>query len=544
MKKLSFLLLLCLCLNLLPTAAAQENGAAIRVAMPPFDSLDPTSVSRFDLSKTDLLENLLVGLTRLNASTGQVEPQLAQAWSVSPDGLTWTFTLRDDIQWVKWEAGTVVAVRPVVAGDVVFAIQRACDPNRPSPVTANIGIIAGCLETTQLRDPWRIDQAYLNRAIGATAIGDHTLQIKLLFPAAYFLTLTTLPEFRPLPFELVSGATTWPIATTMMTSGAWAVSSWDAEQMLLTTNPFWPLEREGNLEQIEIRFGSFATVPNADIARIDALTAKGLPEFAKSTQGQTLLLLGFSFEYAPLENQQVRQALAQAINRGQLATQLSGIGPQDYQAMTVFTPRTVIATPSTQGASFDPATAQQLLAAAGYPQCNRLPTKITLVVENTPLAIAAGQFIIQQWRQNLGCAEGVFEVATASRQALVDTAHGTVEAGDTGVASRFQVWLVSWTADYPDANAWTSDALHCQVGFMRPGRLCDTGDNLLERAATLHDLEARHITYAQAELVFFGVGGSFPIIPLALTTEYWFQNSTLSGVSNYGPFQFDRWVVR
>lgn len=544
MRKLNFLVVMALLLSLLPSVVAQESSATVRVAMPALDSLDPTSVSRFDLNKVDLLENLLVGLTRLNANTGEVEPQLAREWSVSSDGLTWTFTLRDDVQWVKWENGAAIAVRPVVAGDVVFALQRACDPNRPSPVTANIGIIAGCLETAQLRDPWRVDQAYLNQHIGAVAVDNQTLQFKLLFPAAYFLTFTTLPEFRPLPAELISGAAAWPLATNLMTSGAWAVSAWDGEQMLLNANPFWPMEREGNAEQIEIRFGDFVSVPDVDIARIDALTAKSMPEFAKSSQGQTLLMLGFSFEYPPLESQQVRQALAQAINRGQLATQLSGVGNQDYQAASIFTPRTVIATPSTQGVNFDPTAAQQLLAAAGYPQCNRLPSKITVVVENTPLAITAGQYVVQQWQQNLGCAEGVFELAAAPRQSIVDSAHGTVEASEEGVVSRFQIWLVTWTADYPDANAWTADALHCQVGYMRTGRTCDTADNLLERAATLNDLEARYTAYAQAELALFGAGGSFPVVPLALTTEYWFQNSTIEGVASYGPFQFDRWVVR
>lgn len=544
MKKLNFLVILSLLLSLVPTLAAQEDTATVRVAMPALDSLDPTSVSRFDLNKVDLLENLLVGLTRLNANTGQVEPQLAQEWSVSPDGLTWTFSLRDDVQWVQWQAGAAVVVRPVVAGDVVFALQRACDPNRPSPVTPNIGIIAGCLETVHLRDPWRIDQAYLDQHIGVVALDDQTVQFKLLFPAAYFLTLTTLPEFRPLPAELIAGAETWPLATNLMTSGAWAVSLWDGQQILLEANPFWPLEREGNITQVDIRFGEFATVPDVDVARIDALTAKSLPDFAKSSQGQTLLMLGFSFEYPPLESQQVRQALAQAINRGQLATQLSSIGNQDYQVASIFTPRTVIATPSTQGVGFDATTAQQLLSAAGYPQCSRFPSGITLVVENTPLAVTAGQFIVQQWQQNLGCAEGVFTVATASRQAIIDTAHSTVEATDEGVASRYQVWLVSWTADYPDANAWTADALHCQVGFMRTGRACDNTDSLLERAATLDDLEARYTTYAQAELAFFGAGGSFPVVPLVLTSEYWFQNTTIEGVTSYGPFQFDRWVVR
>ena len=58
-------------------------------------------------------------LVKLAASNTGVEPELATAWKVAPDGLTATFTLR---QGVKFSDGS-----PLTADDVVFSLTRAID---------------------------------------------------------------------------------------------------------------------------------------------------------------------------------------------------------------------------------------------------------------------------------------------------------------------------------------------------------------------------------------------------------------------------------
>ena len=128
-----------------PAQAQEPDAATLRIAMPAPQNLDPVQVSRFDANMQDLVENLFVGLARYNPNTREIDPVLAESWTVSDDGLRWTFTLREDIQWVRYDRASeeIVAVRPVVAGDC-GAIQRACDPLRPSPVTSNLMIIRGC----------------------------------------------------------------------------------------------------------------------------------------------------------------------------------------------------------------------------------------------------------------------------------------------------------------------------------------------------------------------------------------------------------------
>jgi ABC-type oligopeptide transport system substrate-binding subunit len=253
-----------------------------------------------------------------------------------------------------------------------------------------------------------------------------------------------------------------------------------------------------------------------------------------------LFAIGFSYETGVVSNPLVRRALSLAIDRQRLAAQLSSMDSPKYLATSRFTPLTVIAAPAVPGAQFDETQASALMQEAGYGQCANLPTRFSMAVTDDPLTVTLGQALIEQWQQNLGCAEGTFELTIVSRQVLVDNAHATL---DLEQFSRLPLWLVTWTADYPDANAWVADALHCQFGVLRTGRNCDNSDAVLDQAGLSNDLGDRIAGYSQVETAFFGITGSFPVIPLIIRSEQWVQQTWLSGVSTYGPFQFDQWTV-
>ncbi len=75
------------------------------------------------------VDNEFVGLTDLDPVTGEPRKQLATDWSVSDDGLTWTFRFRTDVPWVSWNPDTDEArvERFVTAQDIVTAVQRSCN---------------------------------------------------------------------------------------------------------------------------------------------------------------------------------------------------------------------------------------------------------------------------------------------------------------------------------------------------------------------------------------------------------------------------------
>ncbi|HZD11738.1 MAG TPA: ABC transporter substrate-binding protein, partial [Candidatus Binatia bacterium] len=155
---------------------AVRRGAQVPVTVTPPSShsvdphvLDISMSGRLDLAgeaggldpqraaaknEVDLIENLFVGLTRYNHATSEVEPQLATDWDVTEGGRVWTFHLRDDIFWMRSalaESSSLLpgprepqVYRPVVAGDVVYAIRRACDPRIETPDALALFIIEGC----------------------------------------------------------------------------------------------------------------------------------------------------------------------------------------------------------------------------------------------------------------------------------------------------------------------------------------------------------------------------------------------------------------
>jgi len=258
--------------------APQDSADTLRLAMPQPETLDPLLQSRFDPYTRDVTENLFVGLTRFNPYSGQVEPMLAKSWEVSADGLTWTFDLREDIQWVRYDAqrATVEAVRPVTAGDVVYAVQRGCDPTRPGPVTTNLMVVQGCL-TVANAFPEVVNDLFIAREIGMRATGPHTLEIQLLFPTSYLPSLLSTPEFFPIPREAATGSAEWTKTPGLLTNGPYALQNWSAAGMTLVRNPHWPDPVEGTIAEVAITFTSesltaltLAASGRTDFARLPA----------------------------------------------------------------------------------------------------------------------------------------------------------------------------------------------------------------------------------------------------------------------------------
>src|SRR5450631_2161388 len=163
--------------------ASAADPVTARVILPAPASLDPVNLGRLDQSGRTIVENLFVGLTRYNPVTRQIEPGLASEWHTADNGLTWTFKLRSDVQWVSYNASSaqVQALRPVVAGDFVYGIRRACEPTPPNPAAHTVYIIAGCRKVATAT-PASIDDLFIARELGVMAVDAQTLEIKLAVP--------------------------------------------------------------------------------------------------------------------------------------------------------------------------------------------------------------------------------------------------------------------------------------------------------------------------------------------------------------------------
>jgi peptide/nickel transport system substrate-binding protein len=151
---------------------------------------------------TELLSFLTQGrLVRVNRTTFDLEPWLAEKWDASPDGRSYTLHLRPG---VTWSDGT-----PFTSADVLFTLQAVFDP-RSESVVANQLTVAG-------------------KPITATAPDDHT--IVLTYPAASGPGLRLLDALVILPKHKLEGT---------LAAGTFA-KSWDSATPpadLVGTGPF------------------------------------------------------------------------------------------------------------------------------------------------------------------------------------------------------------------------------------------------------------------------------------------------------------------
>lgn len=327
--------------TIVPTPVAEDippvvlDIGLVRESVP---NIDPQATN--DPDGIDLIENLFVGLTRYNHATNQVDPALAQEWEVSENGRTWTFHLRDDIFWVRPSEemidGYVIseAVRPVVASDMVFAIQRACARDTDTPDAFVLFLIEGCEQAHQQASATPADLAN----IGVQALNDITLRINLNRPAAHFLTITSLWFMRPLPYELFEteedeeeiNSDDWQTAVQdgapLLTSGPFMPLN--ANFSTLQRNTLWPIPFQGNTEIVRINY-----VETDDIAlglweakSLDVINATNIDlededvspstlQHAQVVNQQTLLYLNFNFQSGVFREPTVRRAFSAAIDR-------------------------------------------------------------------------------------------------------------------------------------------------------------------------------------------------------------------------------------
>ena len=85
-----------------PTLEPQPGPKILRLAYGPGDipTIDPALA--WDNISIQIIEETTVGLLRQNEVTTELENAMAKEWSISDDGLTYTFSLRDDVPWVRF----------------------------------------------------------------------------------------------------------------------------------------------------------------------------------------------------------------------------------------------------------------------------------------------------------------------------------------------------------------------------------------------------------------------------------------------------------
>ena len=258
----------------------------------------------------------LAGLAEKDEN-GQAQPDLAESWDISDDGLVYTFHLRDGIKWSNGD--------PVTANDFVFAWRRLADPATASEYNFILSsihvlnadeVIAGEKDLSEL---------------GVAAPDDSTFVVTLSLPCSFMLSLMGFPSFFPLQqkFFEAEGDQYAQSIDDMLYCGPYTMTDWQTgNQYTFTKNPdYW------NADHIYTDTVTFKFLQDTQTALLEfesgnidfVKIASEQVDSYKDTEGFFNYLQGFSwrmdfnFENAALQNKDLREAISKALDRKAIA---------------------------------------------------------------------------------------------------------------------------------------------------------------------------------------------------------------------------------
>jgi len=503
------------------TRAPSEQPITLNVNLgtePP--QVDPALST--DTTSVQVDEVLFLGLTDFDDVTSEVIPELATEWSASEDGLVWTFKMRDDVPWVRYDPATKEATimtdeegnpRMVNAHDVEYAVKRTLDPATASDYAYVLYIIKGAMavNTGEEED---LD------TIGVKAVDDYTVEFTLENPAGYFPGIASMwvarPVYKPVIDEF--GAR-WVEPGIIVTNGPYCLEEWTHfDKMVFVKNPHFYDADKIQIERVEAVMiteasTAFAMYENNELdtgapplEEMDRVKAD--PVLSNELRIEPILCTyyyGFTNNKPPFDNVLVRKAFSAAIDRYSLVenvTKGGQIPANTFAPSGIFgaVPQDPDIAPWILDPELGKQKAKEWLAEAGYPNGEGFPT-VTLMHNTSEGHRAIAEAIQAMWRDALGVE---VEVTNQEWGVYLDTIRNT-----TPLADMPHVWRLGWCADYADQNNWVHEVFNNQEGAnrLRRGCLDDTCteveplefDEITVQAGAEQDPEVRKELYKQAE---------------------------------------------
>ncbi len=435
------------------------------------DTLDP---ARWLYGGDGLVGDLFSGLARLGVDLRPV-PDLAEDWEISDDGTVYTFHLRPDV--------TFHDGKPFTADDVVYSWERAASLALGSHTAA-----------TYLNDIVGVPEVLAGSAdsiSGLRVIDDHTLEVTIDAPRAYFLYKLTAPAAWIVDRETVDQIDTAPNGT-----GPFSLMRHDENEVyIVQRNPNYHLGPVA-LEYVVYRIYAGHAVRLYETGYIDTLTiSKDLvpraqdpadPLYGNVQVASSLCtdFLVFDVTQPPFEDPLVRRAFVMAVDKARY--QEVALGGTGVLADALYPPGLPGYTAEVAPLPYDPEAAAQALRDSSYGGPDGLPEVVFTTVGFGGDVSGRDGLLIQMWQQALG--------VTVTVEGLdFDSFYDELYGGEHG-----QIVSSGWCADYPDPENFAE--LFHTASVQNYGRYSNPEvDAILEQARSKPDIDLRLRMYQQVQ---------------------------------------------
>lgn len=484
------------------TRKAREGILVINNSAEP-SSLDPQQIT--GLLEARIVSALFEGLAIYNPETLEAMPGVAESWSNSADGKTWTFKLRPNARWSNGD--------PVLSTDFLFSYERMLTPSFGAEYASMLHGVRGAKDfnTGKIKD---------FSLVGFKAPDSHTLVIELENPIPYFLQLICHTSWLPVhPATILKFGkmdtmnTPWTRPGSLVGNGAFHLKAWEvARQIVIKKNPYYWNANQVALQAVEFRtitdmFAEERAFRGGELHLTGSVPPYKIVQLKEQKSPylrlDTFLSVSFIRINTAVENNEavrkalsdsrVRQALGMVIDRQKIADRVLRAG--EIPAYH-FTPPGTGGFTARSRWSQDTKEARRLLAEAGYPDGRGFP-KLEYLFNTSESSQLAAQAYQEMWRQQLGIQ---VELRNLDWKVYLSALH----KGD------YQLARSAWTGDYNDPNTFlemfiTGNELN-QTNWSDPEY-----DRLIGAAAKETRLLERQEIFQQAEV---RLREGAPIIPI------------------------------
>ncbi len=446
-----------------------------------------TAGTTFDASSRQIFNKLV----EFERGTTSIVPALAESWSVSDDGLEYTFKLRKGVKWHTTK--TFTPSRDFNADDVVFSFKRQWDKEHPYHKISggSYEYFNGMSMPDLIKDIVKVDDMTVKFVLNrpeAPMIANLGMDFASILSAEYAdaMSKAGTPDKVDLdpvgtgPFQLVAYQKD-AVIRFKAHPDYWAGKA-AIDDLVFAITP------DATVRYQKLKAGECHVMPYPNPADIEAMK-KDADINLMEQEGLNVGYLAYNSQTAPFDKPEVRKALNMAVNKQAIIDVVfQGAGKI---AKNPIPPTIWSYNDATKDDAYDPEGAKKMLEAAGVKD---LKTKIWAMPVQRPYnpnARRMAELIQADWKKVGVEAEIVsFEWGEYLKRSKAKDRDGAV--------------LLGWTGDNGDPDNFLAVLLGCDgVGGSNRAQWCHKPfEDLIQEAKTVSDNDKRTELYKKAQLVF------------------------------------------